>query len=61
MFAIFVPNFLSSSNLRLRKCHSFLTLLLPAEKGVIRFKHLPHFTPKPLDDVVDSLWSAMAS
>ena len=22
MFAIFVPNFLSSSNLRLRKCHS---------------------------------------
>jgi hypothetical protein len=25
MFAIFVPNFLSSSNLRLRKCHSFLT------------------------------------
>src|SRR5208337_2017481 len=28
MFAIFVPNFLSSSNLRLRKCHSFLTRFL---------------------------------
>lgn len=28
MFAIFVPNFLSSSNLRLRKCHSFLTHFL---------------------------------
>ena len=23
-------------------------------------KHLPHFTPKPLDDEVDSLLSAMA-
>src|SRR5208282_1288023 len=27
MFAIFVPNFLSSSNLRLRKCHSGQTPL----------------------------------
>jgi hypothetical protein len=32
MFAIFVPNFLSSSNLRLRKCHSFLTPFSPSHQ-----------------------------
>ncbi len=39
--------------------HLWPTIIVLDEKGVIRFKHLPHFTPKPLDDAVDSLLSAL--
>ncbi len=39
--------------------HTWPTIIVLDEKGVIRFKHLPHFTPKPLDDAVDSLLSAL--
>ncbi len=47
-------------NARPRKQHNGFRHVCSPEKGVIRFKHLPRFTPKPLDDVVDSLLSAMA-
>jgi len=39
--------------------HSWPMIIVLDEKGVIRFKHLPHFTPKRLDDAVDSLLSQL--
>jgi thiol-disulfide isomerase/thioredoxin len=35
--------------------HGWPTIIVIDQEGVIRFKNLPHHTPKPLDDAVDSL------
>lgn len=35
--------------------HGWPTIVVIDKAGVIRFKDLPHYTPKPLNDAVDSL------
>jgi len=39
--------------------HAWPTIIVLDEKGVIRFNRLPHFTPIPLDDAVDTLLKEM--
>jgi thiol-disulfide isomerase/thioredoxin len=39
--------------------HGWPTIIVLDKEGVIRFKNLPHHTPKPLDDAVDSLLAGL--